>query len=509
MSCCSWAEAVASTPSRKLAPEPGARRAPLRARQPRDREAGHVPPGRRRGRRRARRRSRATCASTSSSSARRRRSCAGLRTPCARPASPSSGRAGTPRARGLEGVREGRHGGGRRARRRRPSLDARPRGIAARVVSRRTGSPPARASWSAATRRPSSPPAPRRRGGARPRLVIEELLEGPEVSLLRAVAGGEVRAARAARRTSSASATATTGPNTGGMGAYSPVPGLRRRRGRELVDSVHVPVLRELARRGTHFRGLPLRRADADRRRPAGARVQLPLRRSRGAGAPAAARRRPAGAPRGDRRPARCAERAFDTRRRRRGHASCWRRAATPPPSDARRRRSTASRTPRRPARSSSTPAPRCATGALATAGGRVLAVSALGTTRWPRRASGPTPRVERIRFDGAQHRTDIALAAAGREAARPDGATSPRQPSPPRPSRRLPCRSSSPSSTPRARWWACWWPTRRIATSCPTPWPSWPAAASPTSCACCACTTTRAAWPSTPPRPCCAACAC
>ena len=32
-------------------------------------------------------------------------------------------------------------------------------------------------------------------------------------------------------RTSSASATATGGPNTGGMGAYSPVPGRRRRRG--------------------------------------------------------------------------------------------------------------------------------------------------------------------------------------------------------------------------------------------------------------------------------------
>ena len=34
------------------------------------------------------------------------------------------------------------------------------------------------------------------------------------------------------------------GPNTGGMGAYSPVPGLDDVAVRELVDSVHVPVLR-------------------------------------------------------------------------------------------------------------------------------------------------------------------------------------------------------------------------------------------------------------------------
>ena len=56
--------------------------------------------------------------------------------------------------------------------------------------------------------------------------------------------------------------------------------------------------------------------------------------------------------------------------------------------------------------------------GRLATAGGRVLAVSALGDSLAEARERAYAG-VERIRFDGAQHRTDIALAAAGREAAR------------------------------------------------------------------------------------------
>ena len=43
------------------------------------------------------------------------------------------------------------------------------------------------------------------------------------------------------------------GPNTGGMGAYSPVPRCRRRRARR--REIHQPVLDELARRGTPFIG--------------------------------------------------------------------------------------------------------------------------------------------------------------------------------------------------------------------------------------------------------------
>ena len=55
------------------------------------------------------------------------------------------------------------------------------------------------------------------------RVVIEEFLDGPEVSLF-ALADGGPRCRCCPRRTTSAPATGTAGPNTGGMGAYAPLP---------------------------------------------------------------------------------------------------------------------------------------------------------------------------------------------------------------------------------------------------------------------------------------------
>ncbi len=83
-----------------------------------------------------------------------------------------------------------------------------------------------------------------------------------------------------------------TGPNTGGMGAYAPapVPYDARRADRRRSSSRCVDHLR---RRRHAVRRRAVRRADAHRRRPAAARVQLPLRRPRGAGRAAAARLRP------------------------------------------------------------------------------------------------------------------------------------------------------------------------------------------------------------------------
>jgi phosphoribosylamine--glycine ligase len=46
------------------------------------------------------------------------------------------------------------------------------------------------------------------------------------------------------------------GPNTGGMGSYSPVPFLDEEAVEELVEAVHRPVVAELAGRGSHFVGL-------------------------------------------------------------------------------------------------------------------------------------------------------------------------------------------------------------------------------------------------------------
>ena len=46
-----------------------------------------------------------------------------------------------------------------------------------------------------------------------------------------------------------------TGPNTGGMGSYSPVPEIDQSEVAELVDAIHRPVIEELAERGTPFIG--------------------------------------------------------------------------------------------------------------------------------------------------------------------------------------------------------------------------------------------------------------
>jgi phosphoribosylamine--glycine ligase len=86
-------------------------------------------------------------------------------------------------------------------------------------------------------------------------LVIEELLEGEEVSLF-ALADGANAIPLAPARDYKRVGDGDRGPNTGGMGAYSPVPELGAGDVEELVDTVHRPVLLELARRGSPFVGL-------------------------------------------------------------------------------------------------------------------------------------------------------------------------------------------------------------------------------------------------------------
>jgi phosphoribosylamine--glycine ligase len=86
-------------------------------------------------------------------------------------------------------------------------------------------------------------------------VVVEELLEGEEISLFVLTDGHEalpLAPAQDFKRVGDGD----TGPNTGGMGAYSPVPGVGELEVEELVDAIHRPVLAELARRGTPFTGL-------------------------------------------------------------------------------------------------------------------------------------------------------------------------------------------------------------------------------------------------------------
>jgi phosphoribosylamine--glycine ligase len=86
-------------------------------------------------------------------------------------------------------------------------------------------------------------------------LVIEELLEGEEVSLF-VLSDGRHLIPLAAARDYKRAGDGDTGPNTGGMGAFSPVPEVGAAALDELVEHIHRPVLDELAGRGTPFVGL-------------------------------------------------------------------------------------------------------------------------------------------------------------------------------------------------------------------------------------------------------------
>jgi phosphoribosylamine--glycine ligase len=86
-------------------------------------------------------------------------------------------------------------------------------------------------------------------------IVIEQLLTGDEVSVF-ALADGRRVVPLAAAQDFKRAGDGDTGPNTGGMGSYSPVPGFGAPEVAELVDRVHRPVVEELARRGSPFVGV-------------------------------------------------------------------------------------------------------------------------------------------------------------------------------------------------------------------------------------------------------------
>lgn len=86
-------------------------------------------------------------------------------------------------------------------------------------------------------------------------LVVEELLEGDELSVF-ALCDGERALALGAARDYKRAGDGDTGPNTGGMGTFSPVPGFGRAEVEELVEQIHRPVLERLARRASPFVGV-------------------------------------------------------------------------------------------------------------------------------------------------------------------------------------------------------------------------------------------------------------
>nr|WSX51040.1 phosphoribosylamine--glycine ligase [Streptomyces sp. NBC_00974] len=87
------------------------------------------------------------------------------------------------------------------------------------------------------------------------RVVIEEFLDGPEVSLFAITDGVTVLPLQPAQDFKRA-LDGDEGPNTGGMGAYSPLPWADPKLVDEVMGSVLQPTVDELRRRGTPFSGL-------------------------------------------------------------------------------------------------------------------------------------------------------------------------------------------------------------------------------------------------------------
>ncbi len=92
-------------------------------------------------------------------------------------------------------------------------------------------------------------------GAAGERIVLEEWLEGPEVSVFAVCDGRDLIPLPPAQDFKRA-LDGDLGPNTGGMGAYTPVAEFGVDQAAELCRSVLRPVLSELARRGSPYVGL-------------------------------------------------------------------------------------------------------------------------------------------------------------------------------------------------------------------------------------------------------------
>ena len=92
-------------------------------------------------------------------------------------------------------------------------------------------------------------------GAAGSRVVIEEFLEGEEVSFM-ALTDGEVVVPLASSQDHKRLGDADTGPNTGGMGAYSPSPLVTPELERAVMEGVMRPVIATLAADGIRYRGV-------------------------------------------------------------------------------------------------------------------------------------------------------------------------------------------------------------------------------------------------------------
>lgn len=91
--------------------------------------------------------------------------------------------------------------------------------------------------------------------GTQGRVVIEEFLDGPEVSLF-CISDGVTVVPLVPAQDFKRAYDGDAGPNTGGMGAYSPLPWAPADLVQEVMDRVAEPTVAEMARRGTPFAGV-------------------------------------------------------------------------------------------------------------------------------------------------------------------------------------------------------------------------------------------------------------
>jgi phosphoribosylamine--glycine ligase len=87
------------------------------------------------------------------------------------------------------------------------------------------------------------------------KVLVEEFLDGPEVSLF-ALADGACAVPLLPAQDFKRARDGDEGPNTGGMGAYAPLPWAPPGLTADLMDTVIGPAISELRRRGTPYRGL-------------------------------------------------------------------------------------------------------------------------------------------------------------------------------------------------------------------------------------------------------------
>ncbi|MBI5887892.1 MAG: phosphoribosylamine--glycine ligase [Deltaproteobacteria bacterium] len=92
-------------------------------------------------------------------------------------------------------------------------------------------------------------------GGAGRRIIIEELLEGREASFL-AITDGKSVIPLAPAEDHKRIYDNDTGPNTGGMGAYSPTPAVTPELEREIMQTIMIPAVRAMAAEGRPYKGV-------------------------------------------------------------------------------------------------------------------------------------------------------------------------------------------------------------------------------------------------------------